>query len=251
MTSSMTRLTDGALRELAAAVPLGVLGGDHHRADPTGRSSSYSTETWDLPSGRSHSIRGCPLKSLSHRGEPLGDPVGQHDRQRHPLPGFVGGVAEHHALVAGALLLLRAAVHAHGDVGRLPVDRGQHRAGPAVEAVTSVGVPDGLDRLADEVGDVHVGVGGDLAGHDRHAGRDQRFARHPARRIVGEDRVEHGVGDLVGDLVGMAFGDGLGGEDVTLGTGHLGRSGFMGTMRRGAVGHVRPRCPAIYCGLAN
>jgi hypothetical protein len=30
--------------------------------------------------------------------------------------------------------------------------------------------------------------------------------------VLGEDGVEHGVGNLVGDLVRMAFGNGFGGE---------------------------------------
>ena len=40
---------------------------------------------------------------LADRGEPLGQPVRQRDRQRHQLGGVVAGVAEHQALVAGAL----------------------------------------------------------------------------------------------------------------------------------------------------
>ena len=31
--------------------------------------------------------------------------------------------------------------------------------------------------------------------------------------VLGDDGVEHGIGNLVGDLVGMAFGDGLGGKE--------------------------------------
>ena len=74
-----------------------------------------------------------------------------------------------------------------------------------------------LDRVADDVGNVHVRRGGDLAGHHGHAGGDQRLAGHAARGIIGEDGVEHRIGDRVGDLVGMTFGDGLGREDVALG----------------------------------
>ena len=48
------------------------------------------------------------------------------------------------------------------------------------------------------------------------AGRDERLARDARGGILGEDGVEHGVRDRVGDLVGMAFGDGLGGEEVTI-----------------------------------
>src|SRR6476646_8510511 len=70
---------------------------------------SYSTVTWDLPSGRRYS------SEPSRR---------QHDRERHELVGLVAGVAEHQALVAGA-----ARVHAHRDVRRLAVDGREHGAG--------------------------------------------------------------------------------------------------------------------------
>jgi hypothetical protein len=56
--------------------------------------------------------------------------VGQGDGQRHQLRGLVAGVAEHHALIAGAVLELRilavfvfqGLVHAQGDVAGLLVD---------------------------------------------------------------------------------------------------------------------------------
>ena len=59
--------------------------------------------TWVLPSGRRYGERAV----LADRGEPLGEAVGEHDRQRHQLVGVVAGVAEHHALVAGALRVER------------------------------------------------------------------------------------------------------------------------------------------------
>ena len=77
--------------------------------------------------------------------------VREQDRHRHQLVGLVARVAEHHPLVAGA-----AGVDAHRDVGRLAVDRADHRAGLRVEAERRVGVADALDRLAHDVGHVHV-----------------------------------------------------------------------------------------------
>ena len=43
--------------------------------------------------------------------------MGQRDGRRHQLGSFVGGIAEHHALIAGA-----AGINALGDVARLLVD---------------------------------------------------------------------------------------------------------------------------------
>ncbi len=45
------------------------------------------------------------LVALAHLGEALRQPVGEVDRQRHQLGGVVARVAEHQALVAGALLV--------------------------------------------------------------------------------------------------------------------------------------------------
>ena len=96
--------------------------------------------------------------------------------------------------------------------GDCAIDRHHHAARVAVEAERLAVVADPLDRVADEVRDVDVGLGGDLTGDDAEARREQRLARDTTHRVLGEDRVEDGVGDLVGHLVGMALRDGLGGE---------------------------------------
>jgi hypothetical protein len=51
------------------------------------------------------------LAGLADGGELAGELVGQGDGGRHQLGGLIGGVAEHHALVAGT-----AGVNALGDV---------------------------------------------------------------------------------------------------------------------------------------
>ena len=52
-------------------------------------------------------------------GQAIDDAVGERDRQRHQLVGVVAGVAEHQALVAGAVLA--RGIDAHRDVGALLV----------------------------------------------------------------------------------------------------------------------------------
>ena len=109
------------------------------------------------------------------------------DRQRHQLRGFVAGVAEHQALVAGALVHVQslALVHALGDVGRLPVDRGEHGAGIVVEADFRAVVADALDRFARDVDVVDCRMGGDFAGNDDQSGADQRFAGYARLGVLG------------------------------------------------------------------
>ena len=70
--------------------------------------------------------------------------------------------------------------------------------------------------MRDQRFDVDPRAGGDFAGDDRHAGLDHRFAGHARALVLREDRVEHGIGNLVGDLVRMAFGNGFGGEEIVV-----------------------------------
>ena len=151
----------------------------------------------------------------------LRQPVRDEDRERHELGGLARRVAEHHPLVARAeqvdrvgvaVLRLVRLVDSLRDVGRLLVDRDDDAAGLEVEAVLRARVADLGDALAHDRTDVDVRVGRDLTRHHHEAGRDQRLARDTAVRVVGEDRVEDGVRDLVGDLVRMPLGDRLGRE---------------------------------------
>jgi hypothetical protein len=127
--------------------------------------------------------------------------VGQHDRQRHQLFGLGAGVSEHEALVTGA-----AGIHAHRNVGRLTVNRRQHGAGFGVEAILAARISDFGDCLPDYVLVVDNRAGGNLARHHRKAGRDERFARDAALGVLGENRIQNGIGNLIGDLVGVTFG---------------------------------------------
>jgi hypothetical protein len=49
---------------------------------------------------------------------------------------------------------------------------------------------------------------------------DEGLAGDAGEAVLGEARVEDGIRDAVGDLVGVAFADRLGGEGVGYGTGH-------------------------------
>ena len=179
---------------------------------------SYSTVTWVLPSGSE--VR--QLAGLADLGQAAGHPVGERDRQRHQLGRLAAGEAEHHPLVAGAELEgrrgivadLERRVDALGDVGRLLLDRDERAAGQVVEAVVRPGVADVADRVADDRLDVDVGRRRDLA-EDHHEARRRRGLAGDARvRVLADDRVEDGVGDLVAHLVGVTLGHRFGGEEV-------------------------------------
>ena len=73
------------------------------------------------------------LPVLARLAEALADAVRGVDGEGHVLLRLVAREAEHHALVAGALLLEQALAlgDALGDVGRLPLDRGDDGAAVA------------------------------------------------------------------------------------------------------------------------
>jgi len=154
------------------------------------------------------------LAGLAYLGLLFDEAVRVVDRRGHEFRRLGAGVAEHQALVAGALFLGFLAIHALVDVRRLLADEVQHAAGGAVEADVRRVVADIEDDLARERLQVDPCAGRDFAGDDGDASLDHGFAGHARALVLREDRVEHGVGNLVGDLVRMAFGHGFGGKQV-------------------------------------
>ena len=144
-------------------------------------------------------------------GQAPRDPVSQHDRQRHQLRRLVAGEPEHHSLVSRA-----PRVHAHRDVGGLPahVDLDVDRVG--VEIVVPPGVSDAPDRAADHGFEFRPRGSAPrrcFAGDHGAAGGDERFAGDPGQGVPSQERVENGVGNLVRNLVRMAFGHRLRGKE--------------------------------------
>ena len=158
---------------------------------------------------------------------------------------LVGCVAEHHALVARADqvegiggcsgLNVVALVHALRDVGALPVDHVDDAARRAIEPVLSAVVTDARDDPAGDLLDIDIGLRANLTGDDHHARGEHGL--HGAANVfelsgdavgidialvledglLGEYGVEHRVGNLVGDLIGMALGHRFRGEEIGAG----------------------------------
>ncbi len=155
-------------------------------------------------------------------GQGLQDVVAVLQGGRHQLGRLVRGVAEHDALVAGAFVLVLGRIHALGDVGRLRVQVVLELEGLPVEAVLFIadGAHDAADRVLDLLLNagrpvalsVHDALAADLAGQNHQIGRRQGLARHARFRIFRQEQIDDRVGDLVRDLVGVAFRDALGGK---------------------------------------
>ena len=185
-----------------------VLGGDDHRADLVRPAVLVLDRHLALAVGAQ------PRQPAPARvGEAPGQLVRERDGQRHQLRRLVAGVAEHHPLVARALLLAGAGVDAHGDLGRLLLHRHHHSAALRVEAQRAVVEADARDGAAGDGRVVEPGVGGDLAEEDDEAGLDRGLEGDAAALVLAQALVEHRVGDLIADFVGVAFGDRFRGEE--------------------------------------
>ena len=130
---------------------------------------------------------------------------------------------------AGALVLVARRIDALRDVRRLAVQVIVEIGGLPVESFLLVA--DAANDLAGDAFDLVAGAGrpavrvlepafiidrraADLAADDDPLGGHQRFAGNPRFRVLADEIIDQCVADLVGDLVGMAFGHRLRGEEV-------------------------------------
>ena len=204
----LNHVLQNAGAKLVVADGLGVLRGDHHGVHAKNFAVGVVFHR-DL--GFAVGAKEGKCSVLAHQREPLRQLVRERDGCRHQLFVLVHRVPEHHSLVAGA-----PGIDAHGDVAGLLVDAGDHSAGVGVEAVEGVVVSDGGDGAANHGLKIDVGLGGDFSRDDDEAGSGQGLAGHPAAGVVREASIEDGIRDLVGDLIGMSFGDRFRGEQITV-----------------------------------
>ena len=146
---------------------------------------------------------------FAHFGQALGQLVGQADGQRHQLGGFVAGITEHHALVAGTGNII---VGAKGNVGALAVNVGDHAAGIAVKTILGAVITNLADDLACNTGNINIAVGRDFAHDVDKTSGTGGLAGNAGTRVLFQDGIQNGIRNLVADFVGMAFGNGFGCE---------------------------------------
>ena len=128
------------------------------------------------------------------------------------VPGIDPLVAGTHlgVLLAFGLTL----VDALGDVGRLLREQVGDEDLVGVEDVVVVHVADLADGRADDFLEINLRLRGEFAGDDDVVALDQGLAGDAGETVLREARIEDGVRDAVGDLIGVALADGFGREDV-------------------------------------
>ena len=138
-------------------------------------------------------------------GEDAQDAVAQVEGQRQIVLGLVGGIAEHHALVAGALTHGILALYAAVDVGALLMDGGEDAAGVGLEHIFALGVADAADGVAGNLGEIHVSLGLHLAGQNDLPCGDECLTGNLGLRVESQQVIKDCITNLVGNLVGVPF----------------------------------------------
>ena len=149
--------------------------------------------------------------------------------RRHELGRVVRRIAEHDALVTSAFVLGVAGVDPLGDMVGLAMEIAAVVGRFPVKAVLFVA--DVLDRGPDQrlegldqglvagfvvlLGGAGLG-GADFSGQDDAIGGDQGLAGDAGFRLSRQEGVDDGIADPVCNLVRVAFGHALAGEDVIL-----------------------------------
>ena len=204
---------------LALVVAFGVLGGNHHGSAGHWLAVAIAQRHLALGVGFEER-RSARFAVLCHAVQDL---VAVIERSGHQIVGFVAGETEHDALVARAFVLVAAGIDALRDVRALAVQvvlEGQRFPVKAVLLVTDFahGAADDLFDLfecaIDPVTVLEHALATDLTGEHHALRRRQRFAGDARFGILGEEQVDHGVGNLVGDLVRVALGHAFGSEQV-------------------------------------
>ena len=108
-------------------------------------------------------------------------------------------------MVAGTLII--RAVDAQSNILGLLIQMNKNDSGIGFEPISGIGVANSANGVARDALDIHIAIGGDLAHHQEQPGRRGHLTSHPRPRILSEDGVQDGIGDLVADFVRVAFRD--------------------------------------------
>ena len=161
-----------------------------------------------------------------HLSQPSCQAVRQRNGQRHELGSFVGGVAEHQALVAGTVAVvvfyflarahLMGVFHTGADFVTLLTDSDGHAAGSTVEAYLGGGEANVAEAVTHQLRNFDVAGAAYLPHHMNKPGGHHGFHGNVRVGVFGEHGVQDGVRDGVADFIRVAFRDGFAGEKAEL-----------------------------------
>ncbi len=182
---------------------------------------------------------------MAIRCHPFEDLVAVIQRGGHQIGSFIGCVTEHDPLIARAFILVVAGIHALRDVRRLAVQFVFKPQRLPVETVLFV--TDALYRGAHSVFDLFLGTRHPIAVFKHALAADlpcendalrggQRFAGDACFGVFRQQQIDDSVGNLVGNLVRVAFGDAFRGEQI------FGAHGSSEGLKVRCLAENRPLC---------
>jgi hypothetical protein len=116
--------------------------------------------------------------------------VGQYDRKRHQLLGLVSGITEHDTLVTSTNGFQGTVIKSLSNIRRLLFDGYEDVAGLVVKAFLRVIITNLLDGFTDDLLEVDLSLGGDLAKDHDHAGLGRGFAGNFGARVLSQASIE-------------------------------------------------------------
>src|SRR6266699_2997521 len=139
----------------------------------------------------------------------------KHDRRGHQFRRLVAGIAEHQALVAGALFgsllaVSSTGIHALRNVGRLLGDDVGDENFIRMKNVVIIHVTNLAHGIANDLHVIEFCLGGNFASNDYDVALGIGLTRHATVAILRETGIEDGIRNRVANFIGLAFGDGFG-----------------------------------------
>ena len=145
------------------------------------------------------------LSFTTYSGKFFQQAMGEIEGKGHVVFGLVGGVAEHHSLVASPLILTVLLVDSAVDVAALFVYGREYAATVSVKHILALGVAYAVDDFPGYTLEVYVGSGLDFTSQDYLACGDKGLTSYFRLGVEGEKLVKYGVADLIGNFVWMSF----------------------------------------------
>ena len=185
----------------------GVLGRDDHGGD-AGR---FAVDILHRDLGLGVGAQPGVLTALAEIGDGATELVRVGDRGGHERGSLAHGVAEHDALITGALLgglfaVSGSGVDALGDVGGLLADRVEEEEGVRIEFAVGIRVAD-LDHGGfDDLAVIELRTGRDLTAENDDVVFHHRFTGDPRSGVLLKTRIDDRVGDGVTYFVRVPFG---------------------------------------------
>ena len=213
-------LGDNVLHKLSLDVLVGdilrMLGGDQHGVDTDRDHAAIVVLVLASDLGLTIGAHPGAHASLADLGQTSTKRGGQVVGQRHQSLSLISGVTKHDSLITGTDVLQLGVVNGLGDIGGLLLNGNNDVASAVVKTLGDIIVSDVTKALADHLLVVDGGGSGDLSEDHNHAGLGASLASHTGSGVITDACVQHSIGHLITDLIGMSLVDRLGRKEKVI-----------------------------------